>query len=116
MVTQHQESAAQLFCHVAEDTGAIAAEADITALREGKATCIIKVVSEMYFHRLRLEVARDPEFAKHIKVAYQGQLLGLDYCSELYWPADFLSASWKMEMEINAEREKRRTAGLKGVV
>ena len=109
-----EKSEVQLFCHVAEDTGALAAEADIAALREGKTTCIIKAVSEMYFHRLRLEVARDPEFAKRIKVEYNGQFVGIAYEDELRWPVGFLQGAWEIEGEIQLELEKRRLAALKG--
>ena len=108
-----EKSVAQLLCRVAEDTGARDAESDIATIREGTATTIItKVVSEMYFHRLRLEVARDPEFAKLVKVLYDGQIVGLGYEDELRWPEGFLSDAYKMEMEICAEREKHRVANL----
>ena len=110
----NEKSEAQLFCHVAEDTGSQSADDDIRALRQGRATCIIKVVSEMYFHRLRLEVAFDPEFAKRIKVAYQGLELHLDESSEGFWPPDFLQTREILNREIDAARKKRWLLGRQG--
>ena len=111
----NEKSEAQLFCHVAEDTGSQAADDDIKALRKGNATYIIKVVSEMYFHMLRLEVAFDPEFAKRIKVVYQGQELHLDRSSEGFWPPDFLQTRGILRREIDAERNKGRIGNLPNV-
>ena len=113
-VKTNEKSEVQLICRVAEDTGARDAETDIATIRKGTAaTPITKVVSEMYFHRLRLEAARDPEFVKRIKVLYDGQIVGLGYEDELRWPEGFLQGAWEVETEISAEREKRRLTDLK---
>lgn len=74
----------------------------------------------MFFHRLRLRAAQDPELMTKIAVYFidaptdggcsTPRAVGLGYEEELRWPEGFLQEAWETETQISAVREAQRLA------
>src|SRR5260221_2210916 len=76
---------------------------------------LVETHSEMFFQRLRLRAALDPELGKMIAVYFidaprEGRCsipraVGLDVEQELRWPEGFLNESWEEETKLLAARQ-----------
>jgi predicted ATPase len=82
--------------------------------------CLVETHSEMFFHRLRLRVAMQPELLDKIAVYFIDQpkdglccpprKVGLAYSDEPTWPSGFFQEGWDTETQINFVRQARRGA------
>lgn len=93
---------------ISDDLGHMQAERDVVAVKNGSQV-LNAAASEMYFHGLRLAVAKEPELAKSFTVLYRstnGELreIGLGRDDELTWPVGFLQSGWEIETEIQKSR------------
>lgn len=78
-------------------------------------TALVETHSEMFFHRLRLRAAQDPNLMDKIAVYFideptggvcsKPRLMGLRQEDYLRWPEGFLQEGWEMETQINAVRQ-----------
>jgi len=92
------------------DDGDNEAERYLANIDDGCAFVVTK--SEMFFHQLRLSVAKNPEIANKVSVLFyqdgEYKKVGLGYEDELRWPVGFLEGAWSMEIEISKVREAIR--------
>jgi len=92
------------------DDGDNEAERYLANIDDGCAFVVTK--SEMFFHQLRLSVAKNPEIANKVSVLFyqdgEYKKVGLGYEDELHWPVGFLEGAWSMEIEISKVREAIR--------
>jgi len=89
------------------DDGDNEAERYLANIDDGCAFVVTK--SEMFFHQLRLSVAKNPDLTNKISVLFyqngEYKKVGLGYKDELRWPTGFLEGAWSMEIEISKVRE-----------
>jgi predicted ATPase len=101
-------------------------QADIADLFCSLAMCgrsaLVETHSEMFFHRLRLRAAMDPELMKRIAVYFVDapnadgtcrppRQVGLSFDQELQWPAGFLQETLDSEVQIDSVRQARNKHG-----
>jgi len=87
------------------------------SLAKSERNTLVETHSEMFFHRLRLRAAMDPELMQNIAVYFIDppkdgaccvpRRIGLRYEEELSWPKDFLDEAYENEIQINAVRQER---------
>jgi predicted ATPase len=81
-------------------------------------SALIETHSEMFFHRLRLRAAAQPELMDRIAVYFVDapkpdgtcsapRRVGLNFEEELEWPAGFLQEALDSELQINSIRQTR---------
>lgn len=102
-----------------------APQADMADLFCSLAMCgrhaLVETHSEMFFHRLRLRAAMDPELMKRIVVYFVDapspdglcrppREVGLSFEQELTWPAGFLQEALDSEIKIRSVRQVRTKA------
>jgi predicted ATPase len=102
-----------------------APQADIADLFCSLAMCgrsaLVETHSEMFFHRLRLRAAMDPELMKLVAVYFVDapnkdgtcnapREIGLSFEQELAWPAGFLQEALDSEINIRSVRQARTKA------
>ena len=79
-------------------------------------SALVETHSEMFFHRLRLRAAMDPELMKRIAVYFVDapnadgtcrppREVGLSFDEELTWPAGFLQEALESEIQIKSVRK-----------
>jgi predicted ATPase len=100
-------------------------QADMADLFCSLAMCgrsaLVETHSEMFFHRLRLRAAMDPELMKRIVVYFVDapnpdgtcrppREIGLSFEQELTWPAGFLQEALDSEIKIRSVRQARTKA------
>ena len=83
-------------------------------------TALVETHSEMFFHRLRLRAAQNPNLMDKIAVYFinrptkgicdKPQLVDLRNEGDLHWPEGFLQEAWEAESQINSVREAQRLA------
>lgn len=85
-------------------------------------SALVETHSEMFFHRLRLRAAMDPELMKRIAVYFVDapnadgtcrppREVGLSFDEELTWPAGFLQEALESEIQIKSVRKARTKHG-----
>jgi predicted ATPase len=83
---------------------------------------LVETHSEMFFHRLRLRAAMDPELMKQIAVYFLDpprengicatpRKIGLSFEEELKWPPGFLQETLDSEVQIDSVRQNRLRHG-----
>ncbi len=80
-------------------------------------TVLVETHSEMFFHRLRLRAAMNPELREKIAVYFIDEPsdgacatpreVGLGFQDEVYWPQGFLQEGWEAENLIATLRERK---------
>jgi len=101
-------------------------QADMADLFCSLAMCgrsaLVETHSEMFFHRLRLRAAMDPELMKRIAVYFvdapgadglcgEPRKVGLSFDEELQWPSGFLQETLDSEIQIDSVRQARKKHG-----
>lgn len=82
-------------------------------------TTIVETHSEMFFHRLRLNVAMNSSLLNKIAVyfcdppdsdgmCHEPRQVALNFEKQYEWPEGFLQEAWEIESQISAAKEARR--------
>lgn len=104
----------KLVVRLRQSTALARAEADLGSVLRDDQTIVRDMAEDyLYFHALRLLVARDPSLADRIEVRYtdaQGKEypLGLLKEDELRWAPGFDMEGWNMETEIAELRRPKK--------
>lgn len=96
------------------------AEKDVNAILDGTSTVLRIGVPELYFHHLRLRVAKDPSLAEKIAVFYVDgsapRHVGLRFEDQENWPGGMWQGGWEKEVEIGKiQRAKQDKANMQPV-